>query len=64
MKPDSLQVNMVVLPHKLDRSRKLLLEIGKTGLLGLANRMVWFCRFRRQLGALSALDEGTSLLAK
>jgi hypothetical protein len=67
--PDLLQnielaLAMLVFKHEMNKSRKLLPEIGKTGLSGLANRMVWFCRFRRQSVAPLVLDEGASPLAK
>jgi hypothetical protein len=53
-----------VLPHESGKSRKLLLETKKTGLSGLATRMVRFYRLRWQSGAPPSLDEGASPLAK
>jgi hypothetical protein len=50
-------------PHEMDRSRKLLLEIGKIEMSGLTNRMVWFYWFWQQSRVPLALDEGASPLA-
>jgi hypothetical protein len=69
LRPDLLQnielaLAMLVFKHEINKSQKLLLEIGKTELSGLANRMVWFCRFRQQSVAPPTLDKGASPPAK
>jgi hypothetical protein len=42
------------LPHESNKRQKLLLEVVETGVSGLANRMVRFCRDRRQSEPLSS----------
>jgi hypothetical protein len=46
-----------VLPHETNRDWKPLPETIETGLSGFRNRMVQFCRDRRQSGALPSFDE-------
>jgi hypothetical protein len=53
-----------MLTHESNKSRKLLLKIGKTGLSSLTNRTIQFCQFRWQSRVPATLDEGASPLAK
>jgi hypothetical protein len=46
-----------VFAHKLDRSQKLLFEIGEIGLSIFRNRTLWFYRDRRQSGVPPGFDE-------
>jgi hypothetical protein len=50
-----------MLPHKRNRNQKLMLKTVKTEQSSLANRMVQFCRDRRQSGAPSGFNKARLL---
>jgi hypothetical protein len=50
-----------MLPHKMNKNRKLLLKIAGIGWSGLTNRMIRFYQYRRQSGAPSDFDEARLL---
>jgi hypothetical protein len=49
-----------MLPHELNKNRKLLLKVAEFGLSNLVNWMTWFFQFRQHSGAPLALDKGAS----
>jgi hypothetical protein len=60
MQEVSISSTKLIVDTQSNRNQKLLLEAVKTGLSDLVNWMIMFCRFRRQLGASSALDDEAS----
>jgi hypothetical protein len=46
-----------LLPHEMNKSRKLLFETVESGYSGLSNRRVRFCRDQQQLGVPPGFDE-------
>jgi hypothetical protein len=49
------------LAHESNKSQKLLFKTAETRLSGFRNRILWFCRDRRQSGVPPGLDEGLLL---